>query len=142
MENRFDIYEVPAGHEARFERKLAGRLDQRIIFHRIAAWSAAVAAGVALFFVVAHHPFMTARTPEAVYGAYLEEVGKLYQDFSAKAGADSDEWTSLLQSMTDENRSLYDQLPDDLSEREKTLILKQYYSRLLEGVGELKSKMK
>lgn len=142
MENRFDIYEVPAGHEARFERRLAGRRDQRIIFRRIAAWSAAVAAGVALFFVWANRPFLTARTPEAVYGAYLSEVGKLYQDFSARAGVDSDEWTALLQSMTDENLSLYDQLPDDLSEREKTLILKQYYSRLLEGVGELKSKMK
>lgn len=141
MENRFDIYEVPSGHEARFEQKLAGRIDQRIYFRRIIGWSTAVAAGVSLFILLAHHPFLTARTPEAVYGAYLEEVGRLYQDFSARAGADTDEWTSLLRTMTEENTSLYDQLPDDLSEREKTLILKQYYGQLLEGAIDLKSKM-
>ena len=36
---------------------------------------------------------------------------------------------------------MYEQRPDDLSDREKTMILKQYYGKLLAGANELKYHM-
>ena len=108
---------------------------------RFLVWGAAAAALAALFLVPSRHSFIGARTPEAVYTAYLQEVGDLYQELSAEGDEDTDHWVSLLQGITEENVPMYEQLPDDLSEREKTVILKRHYSQLLRGAAQLRTQM-
>ena len=141
MENRFDIYDVPAGHEARFAQKLSVREERKGRVYRILGWSAAAAAVVAVFLVTARNPFFGARTPEAVYSAYLQEVGGLYELFAQRLDDDGENWYDTLESLTKESVPMYEQLPDDLSDREKTMILKQYYGKLLAGANELKYHM-
>ena len=43
MENRFDIFELPEGHEIRFEERLEHRLTRNRRRARILRWTAAAA---------------------------------------------------------------------------------------------------
>ena len=133
MENRFDIYELPDGHAARFEEKYGMRLaarGKRRLFLRLAAAAAALAA-------VLWAGSGLRQTPESVYTAYLDKVGKMYITIADAAGSDSALWEDTLRQMTDETFPMYDQLPDELSQRQKTRILKEYYGDILEGAEEM-----
>lgn len=141
MENRFDLYDLPEGHEARFSAKLEGRLRRRMNVRIFLSWGAAAAVLAALFLLPTRHYFLGARTPAAVYAAYLEKVGDLYQELSAEGDGDADRWVSLMQGITEENVPMYEQLPDDLSDREKTAILKRHYGELLRGADQLRTQM-
>ena len=139
METRFDLYDLPEGHEARFLEKLDAATARRQRNRTIFRWSAiAAAAALCLFLVlpIGNRHFLGARTPEAVYCAYLEKVDSYYAQFAGK----SDEWQAAFAALTDETIPLFDQLPEEMPDREKTRILKQYYGELLDGAALLKQK--
>lgn len=141
MENRFDIYELPQGHEARFETKLDRRLSRQRSRRFIARWAAVAAAAAVLLLPVlpgSRTSFLKARTPEAVYTAYLDQVGKFYELLAENSDNDSVDWEGLLRELTDETIPLYEQLPEELSRREKTAILKQHYGEILREAAQLK----
>ena len=134
MENRFDLYELPEGHEVRFEEKYDKRLTQqrrrRIVF-RWTASAAVLAAIVALSLPGNRSSVQKARTPESVYTAYLEQVGELYALLASQPEEDGVDREAVLHELTDETIPLYDQLPEEMPEREKTAILKEYYGDIL-----------
>ena len=142
MENRFDIYEMPQGHEARFEAKLDGRLSLQRSRRLVTRWTAAAACAALVAFLALERNsyFWRAHSPEAVYAAYLEQVGALHKQISASPDEDTAAQEALLHELTDENIALYDQLPDELSKRQKIKILKNHYGGLLSSAGELARK--
>ena len=78
-----------------------------------------------------------ARTPEAVYTAYLEQVGELYKLLAERNDDEAVDREAILHELTDETISLYDQLPEEMSEKEKTAILKAHYGGILEEAGQI-----
>ncbi len=137
MENRFDIYDLPEGHEARFQMKLdAAKNGQRS--HRILRWTAVAAAAAAAILCVIQIPggnrhFFRAHTPEAVYTAYLDKVGSYYEQLASSDALHSEDWEAVLASLTNETIPLFDQLPEEMPDREKVRVLKRYYGELLDG---------
>ena len=145
MENRFDLYDLPEGHEARFEARLAARRVQRrrrrVVLQCLAA-AAAVGLIVWLCLPGGQSRFRHANSPEAVYEAYLEQIGELYRLLATNSDDQSVDWESVIQEMTDEAIPLYEQLPDELSDKEKTAILKDYYGGILDDATQLQEEMK
>ncbi|NLZ19954.1 MAG: hypothetical protein GXY24_06795 [Bacteroidales bacterium] len=141
---RFDTAEPAPGHEERF----LARVDPSVIqrprfsgFRRPLAWAfalAAVAVALAVFRPGASHYFLgVPNNPERVYRSYLAQVEKAYLDFPWEDGYD---WESALDELTEENVSLFEQLPEELSPRRQARILKAYYGDLLDGVKQLKNR--
>ena len=147
MDNQFDLYDLPEGHQDRFEGKLAQRLARRHPRRKLLPWIAAAAGLAAVVWLGlrsdARYAFERARTPEAVYAAYLEEVGKLYELLADNSGAVSGtvDWEAVLHELTEENMPLFDQLPEELSASERTALLKQYYGGLLNEAGQIRKQL-
>lgn len=143
MENRFDLYDLPDGHETRFEAELDRRLKRGRRRARVIRWMAAAAGLAAVLWLGmrSHTHFGQAHSPEAVYTAYLEQVGKLYELVADNSHNDTVDWEALLHELTDENVPLYDQLPEEMSEREKTQLLKHYYGGILDEAGQIQKEM-
>lgn len=144
MENRFDLYELSEGHEERFEAKLEARLARRR--RRVPMfWATAAAAVLALvlWIGISRPHIQRARTPEAVYTAYLEQIGELYHLLAANAsdGNETIDWQAVLDELTGETVPLYDQLPEEMPEKEKTAVLKEYYGGLLDEAEQFTEKM-
>ncbi|MBR1538929.1 MAG: hypothetical protein IJ636_05420 [Bacteroidales bacterium] len=141
MENRFDIYELPEGHEVRFEARLDRRLSRQRRRQVLVRWSAVAAAAAVLLLLLlpgGRSSFLKARTPEGVYTAYLDQVGKFYEMLAENSEDDSVDWVGLLHELTDETVPLYEQLPEELPRREKTAILKEHYGEILREAHQLK----
>ena len=61
-------------------------------------------------------------------------------DLLAVHSQDEDvDWEGLLKELTEEHIPLYDQLPDELTRREKTSLLKKHYGSILREARQLKS---
>lgn len=142
MDTRFDRYEIPAGHETRFLAKLdaATRPQRRQNVLRWSALATAAAAAILAFVLIpgGNRHFLGARTPEAVYCAYLDKVGSYYEQLGASGTTEAGEWEAALSALTDESVPLFDQLPEEMSRREKVRVLKKYYGALLDGAERLR----
>ena len=142
MDARFDLYELPAGHEDRFLAKLDAATARKQRNRTMLRWTTAAAAAAAIVCLLVlpsrNRHFFGARTPEAVYCAYLEQVGSYYTQLSANGLADESEWDTALTALTGETVPLFDQLPEDMPARQKMRILKQYYGELLDAADLLK----
>lgn len=141
MDNRFDLFDLPEGHEARFEARCDRRLKRqrrRQLAFRWSAAAAALALVVALNFAGSRSSLLRARTPEAIYTAYLKEVGDLYKLMATNSRDDAIDWEGVLSELTEENVPLYEQLPEEMSRREKTSVLRRYYGGILREAGQLK----
>ena len=142
----FDTAEPAGGHEARFLARLdvtpsaAGtqpkesfRAKTRNLFRRPFAWVLAVAA-CALLLVLFIRPgdplHGLTRSPEAVYVAYLDQVADLYRELPMQDEA--------LREITDEAESLFEQMPEGLSDRQRSRILQNHYGELLAAARQLK----
>lgn len=140
MDQRFDLYELPEGHLERFEAKLKAQQSRQRM--RILRWTTAAAAALALLLtigVLSSSPLKRAHSPEAVYAAYLQQVDGLYAMLAGHSSNGDNDWEGILNELTRENIPLYDQLPEELSRREKTALLKQHYGTILQEARQLKS---
>lgn len=79
-----------------------------------------------------------ARTPEAVYTAYLEQVGELYKLLAEKEGDNVAEEKAVLSEITEETIPLLDQLPEEMPARERAAILRQHYGGILREANQLR----
>ncbi len=123
----FDTAEPPIGHKVRFGWKLFLR-------NALArpAWALALAACVAALLVLRpgdplHGLFSS---PEAVYLAYMDEVADLYRELPTQDDA--------LREITEEAESLFEQMPEGLSDRQRSRILQNHYGELLAAARQLK----
>ena len=123
----FDTAEPPIGHKVRFGWKLFLR-------NALArpAWALALAACAAALLVPRpgdplHGLFSS---PEAVYLAYMDEVADLYRELPTQDDA--------LREITEEAESLFEQMPEGLSDRQRSRILQNHYGELLAAARQLK----
>jgi hypothetical protein len=146
----FDTQEPARGHEERFLARLdvtpavaaaphsrrSGWFRSRSA--RLTAYAlAAVAAVVLVLRPGAPRDFRhVPDDPEAIYLAYMDHVAGLYNAVPAENSAT---WDTTLQEITEEKVPLFEQLPDELSARERGRILKAYYGDLLAGARKLKN---
>ena len=150
----FDDQELPFGHEARFEAKLdallesdrkvevGGTAGKRWRYARIFSAITAVAAAVVAAVIFTNRPSRevdwfagVADDPVAVYMAYSEKIAVMYEEIFTK---DLDErWETTVGSITNENVAMIDQLPDELDDKTKAHILKEYYGELLNGLDKI-----
>lgn len=141
MDTRFDRYEIPAGHETRFLAKLdaATRPQRRQNMLRWSALATAAAAAILAFVLIpaGNRHFLGAHTPEAVYCAYLDKVGAYYELLGTSGATEAGDWEAALTALTNETIPLFDQLPEEMSRREKVRVLKRYYGDLLDGAERL-----
>ena len=132
----FDAGLPPEGAEERFlGRWEAGRRKVRIFRTALPA-AAAAALAVLLLLPPADRSRDWLRaagdTPESVYADYMAQVTKAWE----KAGPDEVR-SEQLRNLTEESVPLADQLPDELSVAEKTVILKEHYNTILDGVHQI-----
>ena len=143
----FDTAEPAGGHEARFLARLdvtpiaAGtqpkesfRAKTRNLFRRPFAWALAVVACAVALLVLIIRPgdplHGVSRRPEAIYVAYMDQVAGLYRDLPMQ--------DDTLREITDEAESLFEQMPEGLSDRQRSRILKDHYGELLAAARQLK----
>ena len=137
----FDTAELAGGHEARFLARLPEkeslRTKIRNLFRDALApqvWVPALAAACALLLVLFIRPgdplHGLTRSPEAVYVAYLDQVADLYRELPMQDEA--------LREITDEAESLFEQMPEGLSDRQRSRILQNHYGELLAAARQLK----
>lgn len=137
----FDTADPAGGHEARFLARLPEkeslRTKIRNLFRDALApqvWVPALAAACALLLVLFIRPgdplHGLTRSPEAVYVAYLDQVADLYRELPMQDEA--------LREITDEAESLFEQMPEGLSDRQRSRILQNHYGELLAAARQLK----
>jgi hypothetical protein len=131
--------EAPAwGHEERFLARLdvtPGAVVERPVIRRLRpanllalAFAACVAA---LLLIRPGDPLHgLSRDPEAIYLAYMDQVADLYRDMPLQDDA--------LRAITEEEEPLFDQMPEDMSPRQRSRILKAHYGELLAAARQLK----
>ena len=139
------IMEQAAREESPLAADAAVRRRSFPVWVRYAAPVAAAAAVVVAIVRIAAADelrFRGARTPDAVYSAYLDRVEELRLSLAKALDGDSEEIDSALAQITEEAVPLFDQLPDELDVKEKTRILKQYYGELLAGAGHMARELK
>lgn len=139
MENKFDLMELPEGHDIRFRTRLEASDRRRRSFRALLAAAAAVALIVLLRPVGGRDYFRgVADTPDAVYLSYLDQVAASYESLSRMPGSENSDWELAMRSVTEETIPMIEQLPDELSDAEKTALLKAYYADLLDGVERIR----
>ena len=137
----FDTESPAEGHEARFRVRLFfASFRTRLSSFRTAirnlrpapVLAFAIAACAALLLVIRPgDPFRgVANNPEAIYLAYMDRVADLYQVLPMEDEA--------LQEITEEAEPLFTQLPENLSNRERSRILRNHYGELLAAARQLK----
>ena len=162
----FDDQELPEGHLERFEAKLAG-LEERPALRQSSGtaqefssgtaqqpgqrpikiwwWTAiaGVAAAVAAVAIFINQPTTSqkdwfADIPEdqaSICQAYYDQMAVMYSDILMTDVDGSKE--AQLMTIAEETIPMIDQLPEELGEEERALILKEYYSDLLEGIEKI-----
>jgi len=146
----FDKEEPAPGHEERFLAKLdqlnsCDNIDEphkKISVMKLITWSVGLAAAVALVSILfsllpsgedSSKWFAQAGDdPQSVYSAYLSQYEKDCIELS-NLGEDA-----TFESITAEAIPMIDQLPEELTEKEKADILKNYYGSMLDAVEEFK----
>ena len=156
---QFDIAELPEGHLERFEKRLDAAFAEAAAQPHAASQTASVrrpvwastarisaivaAAAVIAIFIISparlggRHWFSgTGNDPQRICAAYFDKVSSMYDDIY-KAHPDGSLETAAA-SVAEEAVPLVDLLPDELSEKEKAAILKEYYGNLLDGLNEIR----
>ena len=150
----FDDQELPLGHETRFEAKLDALLEadhktevkktggKRRRYTMIFSAAASIAAAVAAAVIFINRPSEkvdwfagVADDPVAVYLAYSEKVTVMYGEILSRDL--EDRWERTVGSIAEETVPMIDQLPDELDDAAKAIILKEYYGELLDGLDKI-----
>ena len=150
----FDDQELPLGHETRFEAKLDALLEaehktevkttggKRRMFSRIFSATVSIAAAATAVMIFINRPSKkvdwfagVADDPRAVYLAYSEKVSSMYGEIFTR---DLDNhWETTVGSIAEETVPMIDQLPEELDDTAKAVILKEYYGELLDGLDKI-----
>ena len=149
-----DDQEVPSGHEFRFEAKLDAMLEsaqkkrtdkasrRKRIFTGIFSGAAVVAAAAVAAVMFINRPVGkvdwfagVANDPRAVYLAYSEKVTSMYREIFTRDL--ENHWETTVGSIAEETVPMIDQLPDELDDAAKAIILKEYYGELLDGLDKI-----
>lgn len=160
----FDDRELPEGHLARFEAKLTqavpeagatftpaspAQVQVKAASHRRAArlyeylaGAVSVAAAVtAVVIFINRQPQRTdwfsgvADDPVEVMLAYSEKASVICKDIFTK---DIDgHMSAMVSSLGEESVPMIDQLPDEMDDASKAVVLKRYYGNLLDGLDKL-----
>lgn len=143
----FDEYELPEGHEARFLARLEaaekGKEQKRIRRLKLVLAACSAAAAVAILLIL-NIPSLGIRTwyaqagsdPAEVYRAYSERAASICSEIYS--GNMNPDVRNAVQSLTQEPVILLEQLPIEMSDAEKSAILKEYYGKILNGLEQLK----
>ena len=140
----FDTAEPARGHEERFLARLdvtpvtsVSRRPRVSVIRRLRPanllpWALAFAACVAALLLIRPGDPLhgLSRDPEAIYLAYMDQVADLYRDMPLQDDA--------LRAITEEEEPLFDQMPEGISARERSRILKNHYGELLAAARQLK----
>ena len=152
----FDTAEPAGGHEARFLARLdasqsclsptggrklffgSRKTNFRSALHNVLArqvWAPAFALACTLLLVLVIRPgdplHGLTRSPEAVYVAYMDQVADLYRELPLQ--------DETLREITEEAESLFEQMPEGLSDRQRARILQNHYGELLAAARQLKN---
>ena len=139
MENKYDLMELPEGHDIRFRKRLEASDRRRRTFRALLAAAAAVALLVLLRPAGGRDYFRgVADTPDAVYLSYLDQVAASYETIARMPGSEASDWEAAMRSVTEETIPMMEQLPDELSDAQKAALLKAYYGDLLDGVERIR----
>ncbi|MBR5661130.1 MAG: hypothetical protein IKW99_06220 [Bacteroidales bacterium] len=151
----FDDQGLPEGHLERFMERMVGlarhevdasRHEEsrggRVRWWRPVAWLA-VAAALAGVVIFINRPGAVqkdwfADIPEdqaSICQAYYDQMAAMYSDILMTDVDGSKE--AQLMTIAEETIPLIDQLPEEMGEEERALILKEYYSDLLEGIEKI-----
>lgn len=150
----FDDQELPLGHETRFEAKLDALLEaehkaenkttsgKRRMFTRIFSATASIAAAATAAVIFINRPSEkvdwfagVADDPVAVYLTYSEKVTSMYGEILSRDL--ENRWGRTVGSIAEETVPMIDQLPDELDDAAKAVILKEYYGELLNGLDKI-----
>jgi hypothetical protein len=149
-----DMEEIPAGHKARFNAKLAERRKASVRNARFVVWSCiSTAAVIAVALTLVINKGITdndspARPETAVsnpaYGIYVDYMKKVENmtgqiaDMGATLG-ESEYYilNSAIDNITSENVPLEEQLPEEMDPKERERVLNEYYGEKIEAVRTL-----
>ena len=138
----FYSMEPAEGHFERFEARLEDRRRKVFSWRIMTAVSIAAAFAILLIIGRKDHFVGIVANPDAVYVSYLEQVQDRYKDIYKYAGDLDSSLDAELDDLTEENIPLIDQLPEELSDRAKTKLLKTHYGRILDAVDMIKQDIK
>ena len=140
--------ELPEGHRERFLEKLdrcrqmqsAGRPVKWTPLKQVGRIAASLAAVFVLaFFIGNFFQKESLSSTAASYRSKLEEMKNQILRLSQKAAPEMQEYTiNTLENILFEPVPLQEQLPEELSSREKEKILEEYYNQKMQGVKKLK----
>ena len=152
---QFDDLDLPEGHEDRFLAKLeavesekqaaeADSLNRRRLGRLKLVLSACAAAAAVAILLIINIPSSGSRSwyaqagsdPVEVYRAYTEKAASICSEIYSSNMDPNVE--NAVQSLTQEPVIMLDQLPDEMSDAEKSEILKEYYGKILNGLEHLK----
>lgn len=134
--------EPAEGHFGRFEARLEARGRRTFPWRVMVAVSVAAAFAILLTVGRKDHFVGIIANPDAVYVSYLEQVQGRYKDIYRYAGYLDPSLDAELDALTEENIPLIDQLPDEISDRAKTKLLKAHYGRILDAVDMIRDGIK
>lgn len=140
-----DTAELPEGHEVRF----LARLRRRRTIRAAAGVAAALAVAAALLLfalpsadIAPSLPELSGDSPESVYACYLELKEAEYGRMLAEGGVAGTEWYQTFELISEENRPLMEFMPSEVEEKEKTEILIQHYSKIVNELASLEKEFK
>lgn len=132
----FDSGVLPEGAEERFlARWDAARRRRRVAIPFAVLAVAASLAAVLFIQGTGTRDWLrkAEQTPEGIYSGYLAAVSSVWE----KVGED-EEASETLAILTEETVPLGEQLPSELSDAERTAILRDYYNTLLDGADRIR----
>lgn len=127
----FDSEPVPAGSRERFMASVAAERRKRRIGYAVMAFNGIAAAAAVM---------MTLITPDISrelgrhHIRLAEQEKKIMSIVERNYPMEMENVTNIIRSITDEAIPLEDQLPDELSRRERSRILNDYYNRKHEAL--------
>lgn len=140
--------ELPEGHRERFLEKLdrcrqaqsAGTPTKWTPLKQVGRIAASIAAVFVLaFFIGNFFQKESLSSTAASYRSKLEEMKNQILRLSQRAAPEMQEYTiNTLENILFESVPLQEQLPEELSSREKEKILEEYYNQKMQGVKKLK----
>lgn len=131
-EQSFNKERLPFGNNIRFFRKLNKPVSRWIWYPAFA--SLAIIIGLSFFIPSGEEQAIN------VYRDYCRSAGLMAGEIQAMAPEEEQYFLDIiLERITFEAVPLFDELPEEISDRQKAKLMKEYYKRKLDGIAKLKA---